>query len=107
MRGSVFNPLIGPRQLFLQTIILKAFQMCIQAIEPTDWSQMVELLLMDDTLADNKALKFTFLEKAVGSWLSTQEVEIKVTKATPKQLMTVFKLIKAEYDEKIVRENDQ
>ena len=84
MRGSVFNPLIGPRQLFLQTIILKAFQKCILASEPTDWSEMVELLLMDETLMDNPALRFTFLEKAVGSWLSTQEGDIKVTKATPR-----------------------
>ena len=53
MRGSVFNPLIAPRQHFLQTIILKAFQICSKARQPTDWSEMVELLLMDETLAEN------------------------------------------------------
>ena len=68
---------------------------------------MVELLLMDETLMDNTALRFTFLEKAVGSWLSAQEGDTKVTKATPRQLFTVFKLIKAEYDERIVREDNQ
>ena len=62
---------------------------------------MVELLLMDETLMDNAALKFTFLEKAVGPWLSTQEGDIQATKATPRQLFTVFKLIKAEYDDRI------
>ena len=104
MRGSVFNPLIGPRQLFLQTIILKAFQMCCEARVPTDWSQMVDLLLMDETLVENPALNFTFLEKAVSAWLSAQETKnVGATKATPKQILIVFKLIKAEYNDRIAR----
>ena len=75
---------------------------------PTDWSQMVDLLLMDETLVENPALNFTFLEKAVSAWLGAQESAgvSKATKATPKQLLTVFKLIRAEYNDRIARSND-
>jgi len=30
---------------------------------------MVELLLMDDTITENPALKYVFLEKAANIWL--------------------------------------
>ena len=65
---------------------------------------MVELLLMDETLPNNTALKLNFLETAISSWLHAQEGEMRASMATPKQLLTVFKLIKAEYDDKIARE---
>ena len=59
---------------------------------------MVELLLMDQNLAESPALKYTFLEKAANTWLQGSIVP---TLATPSQLQTVFKLIKAEYDGKL------
>ena len=67
---------------------------------------MVELLLMDETLTSNPALKLTFLEKAVSAWLKDKENST-VTMATPNQLHSVFKLIKAEYDERIVQDQQQ
>jgi len=51
---------------------------------------MVELLLMDDTLTENPALKYVFLEKAANNWL---QASVMPTMATPSQLQNVFRLI--------------
>lgn len=59
---------------------------------------MVELLLMDDTITENSALKYVFLERAANIWL---QGSVSPTLATPSQLHTVFRLIKAEYDERL------
>ena len=58
---------------------------------------------MDETLTSNSALKLTFVEKAVTAWLKDKKNST-VTMATPNQLHSVFKLIKAEYDDRIAKD---
>ena len=65
---------------------------------------MIELMLIDDTLPESQAVTFEFLETAVSSWLdSWGSGQMHISLTTPRQVQTIFKLIYAEYNDKIKR----